>query len=192
MKHKHHIIPRYEDGSDDPSNIVELTVTQHAMWHFAEWQRKGNKEDFLAWKGLTGTMKIDEMAIELMRIGGSKSGKSTGKSLGEKYGPITGPENFRKNRHHPNVVENRSKNGRRVVPLMNSHPNTKKTQLENTASGCEKRKKRVRVEEVSTGDSWDFPSVAEGARSLGLSSPGLARLARGERICYKGYTAEYV
>jgi hypothetical protein len=192
MKHKHHIIPQYEGGPDNPSNLVELTVTQHAMWHFAEWQRKGSKEDFLAWKGLTGAMKMDEMAIELMKIGGSKGGKSTGKLLGEKYGPITGPENFRKHQHHPNVEENRSKNGRRVVSLMNSHPNTKKTQTENTASGCEKRKKKLRVKEVSTGKSWEFPSVAEGARSLGLCSPGLARLARGERTRYKGYTAEYL
>ena len=54
VKHKHHIVPKYEGGSDDPSNLVELTVTQHAMWHFAEWQRKGREEDRLAWKGLSG------------------------------------------------------------------------------------------------------------------------------------------
>lgn len=54
VKHKHHIIPKYEGGSDDPSNLVDLTVTQHAMWHFAEWQRKGREEDRLAWKGLSG------------------------------------------------------------------------------------------------------------------------------------------
>ena len=54
VKHKHHIVPKYEGGSDDPSNLVELSPTQHAMWHFAEWQRKGNEEDRLAWKGLAG------------------------------------------------------------------------------------------------------------------------------------------
>ena len=29
MKHKHHVIPKH-DGTDDPSNIVELTIEEHA------------------------------------------------------------------------------------------------------------------------------------------------------------------
>ena len=69
LKHKHHIVPRYEGGSDDPSNLVELTSTQHAMWHFAEWQRKGNKEDFLAWRALSGHYGKEEIMLAAYRIG---------------------------------------------------------------------------------------------------------------------------
>ena len=68
VKHKHHIIPRYEGGSDNPCNLVELTVTQHAMWHFAEWQRKGNKEDYIAWKCLSGQMNGKEIEAEVWRL----------------------------------------------------------------------------------------------------------------------------
>jgi hypothetical protein len=64
MKHKHHIIPRYEEGSDDPSNLVELTPIQHAMWHFAEWQRKGNWQDNLAWRVLCGRLTKEESIRE--------------------------------------------------------------------------------------------------------------------------------
>jgi hypothetical protein len=60
MVHKHHIIPKYEGGSDDPANIVELTPTQHAMWHFAEWQRKQNYLDFCAYKMILGDVKNPE------------------------------------------------------------------------------------------------------------------------------------
>ena len=72
-KHKHHIIPRYEGGSDDPSNLVALTVIQHAMWHFAEWQRKGREEDRIAWQGLSKIIGREEVIRQASGIGGSKS-----------------------------------------------------------------------------------------------------------------------
>ena len=76
MKHKHHIIPRYEGGSDDPSNLVELTVTQHAMWHFAEWQRKGNWQDKVAWKLISGSADAEfEYKSAAGTIGGAISGR---------------------------------------------------------------------------------------------------------------------
>ena len=67
MKHKHHIIPRYEGGSDAPENIVELSVIQHTMWHFAEYQRKGNWQDKLAVKILTGRITREEATREAVR-----------------------------------------------------------------------------------------------------------------------------
>jgi hypothetical protein len=73
LRHKHHIVPRYEGGSDDPSNLVELTSTQHAMWHFAEWQRKNNKEDFIAWKALAAIIPEEERFLLLSQLGGSRS-----------------------------------------------------------------------------------------------------------------------
>jgi hypothetical protein len=73
VKHKHHIIPKYEGGSDDPSNLVVLSVTQHAMWHFAEWQRKGNKEDYIAWKALAKIIGKEETIRQASGIGGSRS-----------------------------------------------------------------------------------------------------------------------
>jgi len=72
-KHKHHIIPRYDGGSDDPSNLVVLSVTQHAMWHFAEWQRKGNKEDKIAWQALAKMIGKEEAIRQAAGIGGSRS-----------------------------------------------------------------------------------------------------------------------
>ena len=62
MHHLHHIIPRYQGGGDEPENLVKLTVTQHAMWHFAEWQRKGNIQDKGAWKMLTGTPPAEALS----------------------------------------------------------------------------------------------------------------------------------
>ena len=70
MKHKHRIKPGYEGGEYVEGNVVVLSPTQHAMWHFAEWQRKQNTEDFIAWRAITGLISSDEAAIEAMKLGG--------------------------------------------------------------------------------------------------------------------------
>jgi hypothetical protein len=72
--HKHHIIPRYMGGTNEPENLVEVTVTQHAMFHFCNYQLWGNAEDRIAWRALSGQITADEAALEAMALGGRKSG----------------------------------------------------------------------------------------------------------------------
>ena len=76
MKHKHRIKPGYEGGKYEEGNVVVLSVTQHAMWHFAEWQRKGNWEDKLAWQALAGIVGREEITQTLLSEAGKKGGKS--------------------------------------------------------------------------------------------------------------------
>jgi hypothetical protein len=78
MTHKHHITPKYRGGTDDSSNLVEVTVTQHAMFHYCNWQLWGDKRDWLAWKGLTGEISQEERIFELRKLGGYLGGKATG------------------------------------------------------------------------------------------------------------------
>ena len=76
MKHQHHIKPKHRGGTNEKSNLVELSITQHAMWHFAEWQFHGLIEDYLAWRGLAGVAIKEEIVVELMRLGREKGRKS--------------------------------------------------------------------------------------------------------------------
>jgi hypothetical protein len=62
MKHKHHIIPRHMGGSDDPSNLVELTIEEHAEAHRMLYEQYGKVEDKIAWQSLAGLIpKADAM-----------------------------------------------------------------------------------------------------------------------------------
>lgn len=70
LTHKHHIIPRHKGGTDNPENLVELTVTQHAMWHFAEWQRCGDWQDEVAWKALAKHIGKAEVFLRTSSEGG--------------------------------------------------------------------------------------------------------------------------
>ncbi|WP_369677421.1 NUMOD3 domain-containing DNA-binding protein, partial [Klebsiella pneumoniae] len=57
MKHKHHIVPRHAGGSDDPSNLVEVSVVRHAMFHYCNWRLHGRWEDKAAWQLLVENYK---------------------------------------------------------------------------------------------------------------------------------------
>lgn len=73
MKHKHHIVPRHMGGSDDQSNIILLSVDEHAEAHRLLYEQHGKQEDFMAWKMLSGKTEEAEVArIELAKEGFQK------------------------------------------------------------------------------------------------------------------------
>lgn len=92
MLHKHHIIPKHLGGTDDPSNLVELTVQEHAEAHRLLYERDGRWQDYVAWQGLAQLDANFDAASESIKAG-AKKGNATmvarrkGKTLEEFYGP---------------------------------------------------------------------------------------------------------
>lgn len=84
-KHKHHIVPRHMGGTDDPSNLIELTVEEHADAHRVLFETHGHEYDRIAWLALSGQMSMSEASL-LAQIQGSKKGAPLG-------GKITGQKN---------------------------------------------------------------------------------------------------
>lgn len=77
--HKHHIIPRHAGGSDDLSNIIELTIKEHAEAHRQLYLEHGRWQDKLAWLGLLKNINNDE----IIRIKQIEGGKYTSKNYPE-------------------------------------------------------------------------------------------------------------
>jgi hypothetical protein len=75
MKHKHHILPQYRGGQDIAENIIEVTVTQHAMFHYCNWCLWKDVRDRLAWKGLVGEIGKEEIIRELRSMGAKKANR---------------------------------------------------------------------------------------------------------------------
>lgn len=59
--HKHHIIPKHAGGIDDASNIIELTIEQHAEEHRKLFEQYGRWQDYVAWQGLLGRIGKEEI-----------------------------------------------------------------------------------------------------------------------------------
>lgn len=71
MSHKHHIIPKHAGGTDDPSNLVELSVADHAEAHRVLYEQYGRWQDYVAWQGLAKLSPKEE----LVRLRQREAGK---------------------------------------------------------------------------------------------------------------------
>jgi len=69
-KHKHHIRPRHTGGTDAPSNLVELTVVEHAEAHRLLFEEEGRWQDRVAWMGLSGMIGREEVIRQSKSEGG--------------------------------------------------------------------------------------------------------------------------
>lgn len=64
--HKHHIVPKHMGGTDNPDNLVELTIEQHAEAHRLLYEQHGKIQDKLAWQGLAGLISNQELVYILL------------------------------------------------------------------------------------------------------------------------------
>jgi hypothetical protein len=58
----HHIIPKYEGGTDDPSNLVKLPRKLHQEVHYRRWLVYKNLSDLYAFQLLGGNLTNDDLS----------------------------------------------------------------------------------------------------------------------------------
>ena len=72
-------------GSDDPSNLIELTVEEHSQAHLKLYEQYGKKEDLCAYYMLSGKSQDPEFKKMVCSLGGTALAKKR-KESGEKWG----------------------------------------------------------------------------------------------------------
>jgi hypothetical protein len=63
LLHRHHIIPTHAGGTNDQSNIILLTVTEHAEAHRILYEKHGHWQDKTAWLGLAGIISHEDAVL---------------------------------------------------------------------------------------------------------------------------------
>lgn len=84
MKHWHHIVPKHMGGTDDPSNLIELTIEEHAEAHRLLYEEYGLWEDRCAWQGLAKLIGKEEILKEVLKNRKSIKGIPKPDGFGEK------------------------------------------------------------------------------------------------------------
>jgi hypothetical protein len=70
---KHHIVPKYKGGTDEFDNMVIISRTCHTMFHYCNWKLWGNKEDHIAYRGLSSQISKEEIIKEISSMSGKRS-----------------------------------------------------------------------------------------------------------------------
>jgi len=61
-------------GSDDPNNLVRLTIQEHADAHLELYRKHGKREDYIAWMGLSNQIGKEEIIFEVFSMNGKRNG----------------------------------------------------------------------------------------------------------------------
>lgn len=85
MKHMHHIIPRHAGGTDDSSNLISLTIEEHAEAHRLLYEQHGRWQDKAAWMGLLKMVPKEQLIAFRLSHAGKAGNTKRGLNTGMKY-----------------------------------------------------------------------------------------------------------
>lgn len=166
--HIHHIIPKHMGGTDDPSNLVEVTVEQHALLHKQLWEDLGDIRDFYAWKALSGRVE------DKIRLRCSLGGKIGGKKLKDK----------------PKSLDHRRKLS--IASRNQKHSKDSIDRMREALTGSNnKHAKTYKVIDPS-GKKYIVEGLNHFCRQNNLSQSSMCEVAKGKRKQHKGWKCYHV
>jgi hypothetical protein len=155
-------------GTDDPDNLIELSVEEHAEAHRVLWEKHGHWQDKVAWKGLAGLMTKEEILLEMYaaRRGegnhfyNMKHTEETKKLISEKRkGKATGPKDW-------------SADGKQRIGEAARKRNTGKTPWNKGKKNSQPKRTADQMASFSISvvyEGIEYPSIAAAARAVGIS-----------------------
>lgn len=75
--HLHHIVPKHMGGTDNPDNLIKLTIEEHAKAHLELFLEHGSKYDYIAY--LVLSKQIGHEEANYLKLLGPKNWTPEGK-----------------------------------------------------------------------------------------------------------------
>jgi hypothetical protein len=155
MKHKHHIVPKHMGGSDDPENLIELTVEEHAKAHLSLYEKHGKKEDLCAYYMLSGN--IEKYRKVYAKLGGDACQKK------RRQQGFVGAELFYGRKVSEQERLKNSSNGGKIqgpINSQNGHMKTIQKLSDCSAAGKKGGAKTILLQKGAFGDPEERKKVA--------------------------------
>lgn len=166
-------------GTDDPNNLKEVTVEEHAQEHKKLYKKYGHWQDKLAWQGLSGQIGKEKI-IKIML---SENGKQNVKYL------------------HTDKIKEKAKQRTKQVNTGRIFTKEHKEKLRLCRLGKKQTDyQKQRVAETfckphiiidPKGNIFEIPNLRKWARENGLDQGNLTKVAQGKLKQHKGYKVRY-
>ena len=158
MKHKHHIIPRHAGGTDDPSNLIELSIEEHAQAHLNLYEQHGDQRDLLAHRMLLGQVTNAEANALLRKL--PKTQQHKDKISVAVSGAKNGMYGKKQTEKQKDAVSKAMKGKKKNYQVVNNWP---------TLSGADNPRARA-----VTYEGVDYPTLTEASKMTGIHRATLA------------------
>lgn len=142
-------------GTDDPSNIIELSVEDHAKAHLDLYEKYGNEYDRIAYESLMKRLPKEEIVRQVCRathLGKPKKPEAVEKMRQTKLGTTQTPES---NKKRSETLKRKFQEGT-FNPGVSHAPKTEEHNKKNS-EGCKKAWDEGRRKEYTPG-----PTTEEG------------------------------
>jgi len=166
--HKHHIVPRHMGGTDDPSNLIELTVEEHAQAHFDLYKEHNKPEDWYAYLALSGQISSDE----------ARRGVCRERMLNNN--PL----------HDPEIVKKHQASRKGYLPTEETKKKVSETMLGHKKSNTDNMNKdKVKTYLVTTpeGEELTITNLKQYCEQNGLNESLMYKVASGNRNHHRKY-----
>jgi len=168
-------------GTDDPKNIIELTIEEHALAHKKLYEKYGHWQDKFAWQGLSGQLGSKQKIIEeFYKQNGKQSAKYLTKEVRKRA-----IENARKT----NTGRVFTKEHREKIRLAGIGRPVSESQRKKVA---EKLSKEFIITDPK-GKIFEVKNLRKWAKEQGLDQGNLIKIAQGKPYYkqHKGYIVRY-
>lgn len=154
-------------GTDDPSNIIELTVEEHAEAHKLLYEQYGRKEDLCAWKGLSG--QWNKLQVHNYLRTGSHHTEETKRKISEAKRGVKLSEDHKA----------------KIIGWGREQPDSQKQKVAEALS-------MKWIVTDPDGNTFEVVNLSKFAKDHGLDQGNLVKVAQGKLKQSKGYVVSYV
>lgn len=107
----HHIVPKYEGGTDDPNNLIRLPRKLHQEVHYRRWLIYKNMSDLYAFQLLGGNLSDEELSKiyedQVNRCKRDKNKLTEGRLNSEKWKRSHQSEEYKNKKRQQSVLLNK-------------------------------------------------------------------------------------
>ena len=164
-------------GADDPKNIIELTVEEHALAHKKLYEKYGHWQDKFAWQGLSGQLGSKQKIIEeFYKQNGKQSAKYLTKEVRKRA-----IENARKTNTGRKLTEEHKA---KIVRTGQKQPQSQKDKVREAVS-------KEYIITTPQGRTFAIKNLLDFARKNNLDQGNLVKVAQRKLNSHQGFIVAY-